>query len=67
MSDNITQTRLAMRLDNYLGEYTGKNINIDNIWKKDWDAAWRTANLARTNSNLTPEIVDDVRIALHKL
>jgi hypothetical protein len=67
MSDSITQTRLAMRLDNYLSAYTGKNVRNDNLCKKEWDAVWKTADIARANSNLTPEIVDDVRIALNKL
>jgi hypothetical protein len=67
MSDSITQTRLAMRLDNYLSAYTGKNVRNDNLGKKEWDAVWKMAAIARANSNLTPEIVDDVRIALNKL
>jgi hypothetical protein len=67
MSDIITQTRLSMRLDIYLSDYTGKNVRSDNLSKKEWDAVWKTADLARANNNLTPEIVDDVRVALHKL
>jgi hypothetical protein len=67
MSDTITQTRLSMRLDVYLGDYTRKNIRNDNVCKKEWDAVWEVADMARTNSNLTPEIVDDVRVALNKL
>ena len=67
MSDTITQTRLSMRLDTYLSKYTEKNVRNDNIRNKEWDAAWKIANFARANSNLTPEIVDDVRMALNKL
>jgi len=67
MSDVITQTRLSMRLDIYLRDYTGKNIKNDNFSKKEWDAVWDIADIARTNSILTPEIVDDVRVALQKL
>lgn len=67
MSDTITQTRLSMRLDIYLSEYTEKNVRNDNVRKKEWDAAWKIADFARAHSNLTPEIVDDVRMALHKL
>lgn len=67
MNDTITQTRLSMRLDTYLSEYTEKNVRNDNVRKKEWDTAWKIADFARANSNLTPEIVDDVRIALNKL
>lgn len=67
MSDTITQTRLSMRLDVYLSDYTGKNVRNDNLRKKEWDLAWKIADLARANSNLTPEIVDDVRVALNNL
>ncbi|HEY0753811.1 MAG TPA: hypothetical protein VGD98_07620 [Ktedonobacteraceae bacterium] len=67
MSDSITQTRLSMRLDAYLSEYTRKNVGNNNLHKKEWDASWKIADLARIDSNLTPEIVDNVRIALHEL
>ena len=67
MSDTITQTRLSMRLATYLSAYAEKNVRNDNVRKKDWDTAWQIADLARANSELTPEIVDDVRIALNKL
>jgi hypothetical protein len=67
MSDTITQTRLSMRLDNYLREYTGRSVKTDTMRKQEWDVAWKAAELARANSNLTPEIVDDVRVALNKL
>lgn len=66
MSDTITQTRLSMRLDAYLSDYKGKHIENDNLWKKEWDTAWEIAALARANSELTPAIVDDVRIVLNK-
>jgi hypothetical protein len=66
MSDTITQTRLSMRLDTYLREYAEKHIGNNNIRKKEWDVAWKVADMAHLNSNLTPEIVDDVRIALSK-
>lgn len=67
MSDLITQTRLAMRLDTYLSAYAGKNVINDAARKKEWDSAWKIADLARANNDLTPEIVDDVRVALNKL
>jgi hypothetical protein len=67
MSDTITQTRLSMRLDTYQSEYRGKNVSNDNACKREWDTAWKIADSARANSNLTPEIVDDVRMALNKL
>jgi hypothetical protein len=37
MSDTITQTRLSMRLDTYLREYTGKNVDV--LSKGEWDTA----------------------------
>jgi|GEM_PF-934226 hypothetical protein len=67
MSDTITQTRLAMRLDAYLREYTGKNARKDVLSKAEWDRVWRVADVARTQNTLTPELVDDVRKALKKL
>jgi len=65
MSDPITQNRLSMRLERYLSDYTKKNI--DPLSRKDWDTAWHVADVARTDNCLTPELVDDVRIALGKL
>jgi hypothetical protein len=56
-----------MRLDTYQSEYRKKNVRNDNVCKKEWDAVWKIADFARANSNLTPEIVDDVRMVLHKL
>lgn len=67
MNDTITQARLSLRLDTYLSDYRGKNVENDNLWKKEWDAAWKIAAIARANGQLTPAIVDDVRIALNKL
>jgi uncharacterized protein YjaG (DUF416 family) len=67
MSDTITQTRLSMRLATYLSAHAEKNVKNDNVHKQEWDTAWNIADLARANSELTPEIVDDVRIALNKL
>ena len=67
MSDSITQMRLAMRLENYLSDYTKKNSRQDLLYKEEWDTAWHVADAARTDNHLTPEIVDDVRIVLSKL
>jgi two-component SAPR family response regulator len=67
MSDTITQTRLSMRLDAYLREYTGKNVRKDALSKAEWNKVWRAADVARTHNTLTPELVDDVRKALKKL
>ncbi|HTK11772.1 MAG TPA: hypothetical protein VL485_31660 [Ktedonobacteraceae bacterium] len=65
MSDTITQMRLSIRLDNYLREYTAKNVKNAVRSKDQWEKAWQSADLARTNNALTPELVDDVRIALN--
>jgi hypothetical protein len=67
MNDTITQTRLSMRLDAYLREYTGKSISSDALSNAKWDAVWHVADAARAQNTLTPELVDDVRIALKKL
>ena len=67
MSDSITQMRLAMRLDTYQREYTVKNVRKDTLYKEEWDIVWQAATVARTDSTLTPEIVDDVRKALQML
>ncbi len=67
MSVSITQMRLAMRLDTYQRDYASKNVKEDNLHGQEWDELWQVAVLARTNNDLTPEIVDDVRVALHKL
>jgi spermidine/putrescine-binding protein len=67
MSDIITQTRLSLRLDTYLSNYKEKNVKKDNPAREEWDTVWKAADLARTNNNLTPELVDDVRLALNKL
>ena len=67
MSDSITQTRLSMRLDMYLSDYTKKSVRTDPLSKKEWDTVWKAADVARTQQTLTPELVDDVRLALQKL
>jgi hypothetical protein len=67
MSDSITQMRLSMRLDIYLRDYTGKNVKKDKLYSEEWDHVWRLADVARIHNNLTPELVDDVWVALHKL
>ncbi len=64
MSDTITQTRLSMRLDGYLSAYTAKHVEKSHLSRATWDTAWKAAEIARTKSTLTPELVDDVRIAL---
>jgi hypothetical protein len=67
MSDIITQKRLSMRLDLYLSDYTGKKVKKDKLYSKEWDNVWRLADVARLHNNLTPELVDEVRVALNKL
>jgi hypothetical protein len=67
MSDSITQMRLSMRLDIYLRDYTGKNVKKDTLYREEWDHVWRLADVARIHNNHTPELVDDVWVALHKL
>lgn len=67
MSDTITQTRLSMRLDAYLREYTGKDVRRDALSKVEWDTVWQVADAARTQNTLTPQLVDDVWKALQKL
>ena len=67
MNDSITQTRLSLRLDGYLSEYMGKDVKKDHPSSETWRAAWETAEVARANQTLTPELVDDVRMALNKL
>jgi hypothetical protein len=65
MSDTITQARLSMRLEAYLSTYTEKSLKKDNRSSEMWGAAWKAAEIARANNTLTPELVDDVRIALN--
>jgi hypothetical protein len=67
MNDNITQQRLSMRLDRYLHDYAGKNVKKDSPCRDEWNAASQGADIARINNTLTPEMIDDVRIALNKL
>ena len=67
MSDTITQQRLSMRLDLYLSDYTGKKVKKDKFYSAEWNKVWRVADVARLHNNLTPELVDDVRVVLNKL
>jgi hypothetical protein len=67
MSDIITQKRLSMRLDIYLSDYTGKNVKKETLSSAEWNKVWKVANVARVQNTLTPELVDDVRVVLHKL
>ena len=67
MSDPITQMRLSMRLERYLSDYTKKNARQEPLSREEWDTVWHVADVARTQNTLTPELVDDVRIALNKL
>jgi hypothetical protein len=67
MSDTITQQRLSMRLDVYLRDYTGKKVKKDKLYRAEWEKVWRVADVARLQNTLTPELVDDVRVVLHKL
>lgn len=67
MNDILTQARLSMRLDNYLSNYTKKIDSNNDLYRKEWNNVWQVADAARVNNTLTPEIVDDVRIALNKL
>jgi hypothetical protein len=66
MSDIITQTRLAMRLDAYMSDYKKKNTGKEMLSSEEWDTVWKVAEVARTQNALTPELVDNVRLALHK-
>lgn len=67
MSDSITQTRLSMRLDMYMSDYTRKSVRADPLSREEWNTVWKAADIARTQHTLTPELVDDVRLALQKL
>ena len=67
MGDNITQQRLSMRLDTYLSDYTGKKAKKEKFYSAEWNKVWRVADVARLQNNLTPELVDDVRVLLNKL
>jgi hypothetical protein len=67
MSDTITQMRLSIRLDNYLREYIAKNVRRAALSKDVWENVWQLADTARINNTLTPELVDDVRVALNSL
>lgn len=67
MSDTITQTRLSLRLDNYMSDFKRKILGKDHLSRAEWDTAWQAAEVARANNSLTPELVDDVRIVVNKL
>ncbi len=67
MNDTITQTRLSLRLDTYMSGYRAKNVKKDTLSGVEWNTVWKAADDARMNNILTPELVDDVRIALNKL
>lgn len=67
MSDTITQTRLSMRLDMYMSNYKEIKLRKETLSSEKWDTVWKAAEVARAQNNLTPELVDDVRIALNKL
>jgi len=67
MSDTITQTRLSLRLENYMSDFERKNLSNDHLSSAEWDTAWKAADDARANKTLTPELVDDVRLAVNKL
>jgi hypothetical protein len=67
MNDTITQARLSLRLDAYLSNYKKKNVRKDNPSREEWDTVWEAADVARTENNLTPELVDNVRLVLNKL
>ena len=67
MSDTITQSRLSVRLDVYLKEYTAKKVTRDTRSRTEWEHVWRLADVARLHNTLTPELVDDVRVILQKL
>ena len=63
MNDTITQTRLSMRLGMYKSDYESKNVKKDTASCEEWNAA----DVAHAHTHLTPELVDGVRQALHKL
>lgn len=67
MSDTITQTRLALRLDAYMSDFQKKHGREDPLSRKEWDTVWKAADFARTQDALTPELVENVRLALDKL
>jgi len=67
MNDVITQTRLSMRLDMYMSDYTKKSVGTDELLQAEWQRAWNVAEQARLKNTITPELVDDVRRALQQL
>lgn len=67
MNDTITQMRLSMRLDRYQKDSQEKIARKDPVSRREWDRVWNAADVARTQKNLTPELVDNVRLACNKL
>ncbi|HEY0753071.1 MAG TPA: hypothetical protein VGD98_03850 [Ktedonobacteraceae bacterium] len=67
MSDTLTQARLARRLDGYMGDFRRRNPAREHPSRSEWESVWKTAETARMNNALTPELVDDVRVAVNKL
>ncbi|GCE21289.1 hypothetical protein [Dictyobacter kobayashii] len=67
MGDPITQMRLTIRLERYLSDYAKKKVQKDAPYREEWDRAWHVAEMARANNDLTPVVLDDVRLALNKL
>lgn len=67
MNDTITQTRLSLRLDSYMSDFNRKNLKNGDLSREEWNTVWQAADFARMNNNLTPELVDDVRIVVNKL
>jgi len=66
MNDTITQMRLSMRLDSYQRDYGEKREKRDALYKDEWNRVWYIADAARSNNTLTPQLVDNVRLALNK-
>jgi hypothetical protein len=54
-------------LDIYLSDDTSKKVKKDKLYSAEWNKVWRVADVARLHNNLTPELVDDVRVVLNKL
>jgi hypothetical protein len=56
-----------MRLDMYMSNYKEMKLRKETLSSEQWDTVWKAAEVARVQNNLTPELVDNVRIALNKL
>lgn len=50
-----------------MSEFKQKNLSEDTFAREEWNSVWKAAEAARKNNTLTPELVDDVRIAVNKL